>query len=422
MVKHMFVVTAVGLVLCGGSAHALYPIFDAPVQYFGGAGMTEVVAVDLDGDGDRDLATADFTSNYFTVLLNDGDGAFAYRQHYYLGFLISGSTDICAADLDDDGDIDLAISRMYDPSTVAVLINHGDATFETPVHYDVDNGARGIFAADLDGDLDKDIVTTSFTFNTVSVLKNNGDGTFQTAVDFSAGPGEVDGAEDVVAGDLDGDLDLDLAVANSTTGDVYVLLNNGDASFSAPLAYAALGDPRDMRIADLDADGDRDLAMSIAASDEVSLLLNNGDGTFAAAVLYPVGDSPQALFVGDLNRDGYNDLMTANFHATDVSILWNNEDGTFSTADTYETGTMSPNAITAGDLDGDGNLDLVVGHYLVLTDGRLTVHLNLLPPSQPCGCCTVAPGDLDGDGTASISDLIYLVDYMFFSGPPPICQ
>ena len=419
--KRLFMMTVAGLALVGGSAFALYPIFDAPVEYNGGTAMVEVVAADLDGDGDKDLATANFNSNYVTVVLNNGDGTFAYRVNHYLGVLQGGSTDIYATDFDGDGDIDLALSRMHAPSTVVIMLNNGDATFASPVHYDVDDSPRGIFTADFDGDSDRDIVTANYTLSTVSILENNGDGTFMPAVDFSAGLG-TEGALDVEASDLDGDGDIDLAVSNSVDATAYVLLNNGDAGFAAPLGYATGGGAGEIRVADFDADGNPDLVTILVMSDELSVLENNGDGTFQAAVLYPVGEEPHGLFAADLDHDGYDDLMTANFQAGDGSVLWNNGDGTFSAADSYITGVISPNALVAADLDSDGNLDLAIAHYQVFVDSKVTIMLNMLPPSQPCGCCSIEPGDLDGSGNTDIADLIYLVDFMFLSGPPPVCQ
>ena len=65
------------------------------------------------------------------------------------------------------------------------------------------------------------------------MLLNNGDGTFATAVNYGVGATPAF----VAIGDLDGDLDLDLAVANAGSDNVSVLLNNGDGTFAADVTY-----------------------------------------------------------------------------------------------------------------------------------------------------------------------------------------
>ena len=80
----------------------------------------------------------------------------------------------------------------------------------------------------------------------------------------------------VAIGDLDGDLDLDLAVANTLTDDVSVLLNNGDGTFGRDVtSYGAGYYPQSVAIGDLDGDGDLDLDVANAQSGNVSVLLND---------------------------------------------------------------------------------------------------------------------------------------------------
>ena len=138
--------------------------------------------------------------------------------------------------------------------------------------------------------------------DSVSLFFNNGDGTF-------AGPLRLSLPEpiDVAIGDLDGDLDLDLAVLSLGEDLVIVLLNNGDGNFWTLSVYAvgesvyAVGDvPNYIAMADLDGDQDLDLATMNAASLDVSILLNNGDGTFASDVRYDLGSDPGGVALGDL--------------------------------------------------------------------------------------------------------------------------
>ncbi len=125
-----------------------------------------------------------------------------------------------------------------------------------------------------------------------------------------------------------GDGDLDLAVANSgdlSGGDtVSVLLNSGDGTFAPHVLYGAGGFPSSVAVGDLDGDLDLDLAVANVASDAVSVLLNNGDGTFAANVLYGAGAGSCSVALGDLDFDLDLDLVVANRHSDNVSVLLNN--------------------------------------------------------------------------------------------------
>ncbi|MCH7702528.1 MAG: VCBS repeat-containing protein [Planctomycetes bacterium] len=82
--------------------------------------------------------------------------------------------------------------------------------------------------------------------------------------------------------------------------------------FGAHVLYGAGNGPSSVAIGDLDGDGDADLVVANSSDDNVSVLLNNGDGTFAAHVLYGVGNGPSSVAIGDLDGDGDADLAVVN--------------------------------------------------------------------------------------------------------------
>ena len=148
------------------------------------------------------------------------------------------------------------------------------------------------------------------------------DGTFRAAASSAAG----DSPSSVAVADLDGDSVPDLVTANSSSGDVSVLLGNGDGSFQAAVSLAVGDSPRSVAVADLDGDSVPDLVTANAGSDDVSVLLGNGDGSFQVAASFAAGDRPESIAVADLDGDTLPDLVTANGNSDNVTVLLNLRD------------------------------------------------------------------------------------------------
>jgi hypothetical protein len=125
------------------------------------------------------------------------------------------------------------------------------------------------------------------------------------------------------------------------------------------------------------------------------------NGLNATAVSYPVGTAPQSIEAGDLNGDGRLDLVTANTNGNSISVLLQQGDGTFSTTN-YLIGA-NPTTIALGDINNDGKLDVVssnlssnnVSILLQQTDGSFGVSSAVLSVFTPT---SIAIGDLNGDG------------------------
>ena len=373
-------------------------IFAPHVDYKTSEGPWSIYAADLDADGDIDLMTANYHSDNVSVLLNNGDATFVSPSDYAVG---EDPWSVFAADLDGDGYSDLITANMYS-SDVSVLLNNGNGTFGSPSFYPVGDSPSWIFAADLDGDGDLDLATANVYGDNVSVLLNNGDGTFATQSVYPVGYETMPAS--VFAADLDGDGDLDLATSNYGSYDVAVLLNNGNGTFGSSTLYPVGDLPLSVFAADLDADGDLDLATSNCYSSNISILFNNGDGTFGPHTVYPVGTCPWAVFPADLDGDGDLDLAASHEFSSDVWVLLNEGNGTFDPDSVYPVGEYAY-SVFAADLDGDGDLDLATAAYGA---DSVSVLLNCLPT-----------GDCNGDGAINVSDVVYLINYLFNETSPP---
>jgi len=174
----------------------------------------------------------------------------------------------------------------------------------------------------------------------------------------------------IVTADFNGDSIQDLAVANQASNTVSILLGNGDGTFTAGNEITSGNQPGAVVVGDFNGDGKADLAVADAADSRILIFLGRGDGTFYAAspsncdLITQCGNTvdPVAMTVGDFNGDGSLDLAVINQSISTLSILLGAGDGTFSLQSTVAVTLTGPTAIAAGDFNGDGITDLAINN------------------------------------------------------------
>ena len=382
-------------------------VFSDRLETFGGhwrGGHSDLHAADLDGDGDLDVLSAswDYSGSFIWWRRNDGQGEFS-------GWIVvsrdaDGARDVQAADLDGDGDLDvLSASQNYSGSFIRWHRNDGEGEFSEQIVVSTDaDGAVAVHAADLDGDGDLDVLSASERDDKIAWYRNDGQGEFSGQLVVST---DADGARDVHAADLDGDGDLDVLSASEQDDKIAWYRNDGQGEFSGQLVVSTDADgARDVHAADLDEDGDLDVLSASERDGKIAWYRNDGQGEFSEQITVSrEAEGVEAMQAADLDGDGDVDVLSAS--AGKIAWYRNDGQGEFSGQLVVSTDAGVPQAMQAADLDGDGDLDLLsasgwIGWYR--NDGPSRFTAQLLVSTDADEARDVHAADLDGDGDVDV--------------------
>jgi large repetitive protein len=368
-----------------------------------------VSVADVDDDGDPDIAVGYTDAAGVTVLHNAGDGTFHRKSLYHA---IEDSWTARFEDVNGDALPDLAVLTDVPGRTGAhrsmlrVLFNVGRGRLleheGTPAYLTAATvfpwkSPTSVLAADIDADGDEDLVVTNWTSDiptSVNLMFNDGAGVFAPITPITLGPIGESGATHAAAADVNNDGILDLVVADNThnnlfaDGSVWILVGKGGGAFEAPFAIKLPGlVPEHIGTGDFDGDGDIDLAVwaaepitnrSFTLIDRmVVIMLNDGRGGFTIDARHLIGTavwlwSSGTMAVGDFDQDGDLDLaatMGPEFSDAKLAVLINDGAGEFAMKPIIVIGYAPRSSITL-DYDGDGDLDLAVGHNVNNTSDK----------------------------------------------------
>lgn len=325
---------------------------------------TLVESADVNGDGILDIISNNFESRSISVLLGEGDGSFASQFGFFGG---AGVIAMQLADFDDDDDLDLALLSQQD-MRVIILTNPGDGRFGNRVTYPVQEffDYEELFSMtidDFDDDGDLDLVVPIEGFGAVTALWNNGTGLFTPEYDFLPvewydGPGSVRR--------IDLDLDGDLDYLDSEQG-LCVYLNNGDDTYAKHACYFSSGGASSVRliVEDFNADGFPDVAGLSSRFDNdpaCTIYMNDGLGGFSDGVEYEFYEDFIEVSFGDLDHDGDPDMVVGVRNDDEngaLVVLTNDGNGVFVDEDYIRDGDYYVGDVQLVDIDSDGNLDLL---------------------------------------------------------------
>ena len=271
------------------------------------------------------------------------------------------------------------------------------------------DGASDVFAADVDGDGDTDVLSASQNDDTIAWYENDGAESFTRRIVTTT----ADAASSVSAADLDGDGDTDILAAAFNDDEVVWYENDGAESFTKRVITASAGAPSSVTTADLDGDGDPDVLSASQSADTVTWYENDGTGTFTSRVITTTADAASSVTTADVDGDGDLDVLSASFN--DDTVAWYENDGTASfTKRIVSSDVARAFDVDAADLDGDGDTDVLSASQ---GDDTIAWHENDGTESFTTRVITgtaeaatsVATADLDSDGdtdvvSASFSD------------------
>ena len=333
------------------------------------------------------------------------------------------STDVQLHDIDNDGDLDLITGN--ERGFVTFQRNNDGLGDFGPIEIITNNvdGTQDFAVSDLDNDNDLDVIVAGRFSDKVSWFENtDGFGTF--------GPEQLivqnlEGAELVEAGDLDGDGDNDLVVVDIFE-DLLLFFENtdGQGTFGSQQAIDSFAPSiRGLKITDVDSNGTLDVLVAESGLDRISWYSNDGMANFGTEIIITSAvDAAFGVEHLDVNADGRPDIISAS--QTDQKIAWYENldgNGNYGPQQIISSNLFGARDVTAADLDNDNDLDIIAAgvgssrmSYFENLDGLGNFGPENIIQDTTNSNRAIATGDIDGDGDIDIALSVYLGTNLFW--------
>ncbi|QDV13542.1 Bifunctional hemolysin/adenylate cyclase precursor [Rosistilla oblonga] len=312
-----------------------------------------------------------------------------------------GATSVSTADVDGDGDIDV-LTTSHGDNTVAWYENDGSGNFTRHAVSTTAGGPTSISTADIDGDGDLDILASSHLSDRITWYENNGSQGFTARVITSS----TDFATSVSTADIDGDGDIDVLSSSRNDDKIAWYENDGNGNFTTHVITKTADGVRSATTADVDGDGDIDIVYGSRDNNTVAWHENDGNQNFTKHVITTEAIGVYNIAVADVDSDGDIDVLSALFNGK--AVVWHENDGSGNfTTHVITTTTDSASSVTAADLDGDGDIDVLSTSYFDNTvawyenNGTENFTKHAITTNAR-GAISVTTADVNGDGDIDI--------------------
>jgi len=373
-----------------------------------------VWAVDLNGNGRMDVLSASEGNNRIRWYENDGANPPGFIQRDIM--ILPNAKMVLPFDINRDGRMDLIACGVGEESAVVWIENLGGnpPAFQPHLVSSEAQNPLTVFAADLTGDGDLDMLSASFIDNTFAWYENR---EIHRSAVFDArrtATTEAPGAWSVRVADVDRDGAPDIVVAAPYSDEVLLLRSDGAPSptFSRIVVGSGVPDPRSVDVADINRDGAPDIVVAAESADAVYWFENDGASppSFVQRTVATNVIRPRAVRAIDLDRDGLVDVVSAS--RVDNTIAWHRNTG--GSPPSFVTHIVSSNAqgaesVDAADINRNGRIDIVAASA---NDGKIAWHENTggSPPAfvervlttNASGASAVVIADVNRDGRPDI--------------------
>jgi GEVED domain/FG-GAP-like repeat len=319
-----------------------------------------------------------------------------------------GAQSVYAADLDGDGDHDVLSASTYD-NKIAWYENNGSQHFTERLISTTAYGARSVFATDLDGDGDTDVLSASRYDSKIAWYENDGNQNFmERAISIAALY-----AYSVFAADVDGDGDTDVLSASTYDSKIAWYENNGNQDFTERLISTAAFGARSVFAADVDGDGDTDVLSASRYDSKIAWYENDGSQKFTERLISTAAYGAVSVSAADVDGDGDTDVLAASdFPGT----AWYENDGNQNFTEQVISNDPAQ-SILAVDVDGDGDIDVLSANdgpckycgqpKTAWYENDGTQHFTERIISD-YGARSIVAADVDGDGDTDVLSASYI--------------
>ncbi|MFC2170845.1 carboxypeptidase regulatory-like domain-containing protein [Calditrichota bacterium] len=302
---------------------------DARFSYPGGMQIC-----DMDDDGDLDIvAGSQSLDAVYWWDYDEGD----WTRHNVGGGL-DGCREIYVADMDGDVDLDVVGVALWS-GDVVWYENDGENDFDSHQVDDDLTSANGVHIVDLDSDGDKDIIAAAQSDDVVIWYENDGNEDWE---EHQIADDDDGGADWINSGDVDQDGDIDLFGTTHGNGAIRWWENDGAEDFTLHTLTEDAEFPMLIELADLDLDGDMDFITTESTANKLAMWENDGDQTFTEQVISDEYSSCRGLDLFDMDNDGDLDIATTGWRRNRIDWWENNLDpernaSAFGTVTDFET-------------------------------------------------------------------------------------